>query len=201
MAERGGMWLERVVEAAGATMGAAAMWLSVHPGQGQQQPKLPPVDEDDDDYNPLNEPEEDVLPPVVQAAFDRLGLRGGRLHERTEGMVATYKLLKSLGVSDADIARLVVQRAGDQVDEGLEHVRPAEARLLFEAIEDVVVRAAEEVDTRLNMRGDLVRRIRDSAVATRSGREEALAGMERGLAQGREQLRRLLKSIAREDAE
>ena len=199
MAERGGSWIERVVEAAGATAGALAMWLSVHPGQ--EQPKLPPVDEDDEDYNPLNEPEDEGLPPVVKRAFERLGLRGGRVHERSEGLYAMYKLLKVLGLSDAEIAKLVLQRAGDQVDEGLDRVHPTDARVVFEAIENTLVRAAEEVDSRLEMRGDLIRRVREGALAARAGREETLAVLERGVAQGREQLRRVLKNLSRDDAE
>ena len=199
MAERRGSWIERVAEAAGATAGALAMWLSVHPGQ--EQPKLPPVDEDDEDYNPLNEPEDEGLPPVVERAFERLGLRGGRVHERSEGLYAMYKLLKVLGLSDAEIAKLVLQRAGDQVDEGLDRVHPTDARVVFEAIENTLVRAAEEVDSRLEMRGDLIRRVREGALAARAGREETLAVLERGVAQGREQLRRVLKNLSRDDAE
>src|SRR3712207_1735665 len=183
MAERGGVWLDRVVDVAGVTLGAVMTLLSVQPGGGQ--PKLPPPDEDedDDDYNPLNEPDE-VLPPVVEQAFARLGLQGSGVHERAEGLYAMYRILKTLGYSDADIARLALQRAGQSVDDGLDRVRPTDARVAFEALEEAAVRAAAEVDTRLDLRGDLIRLVREGALAARLGREDLLTGLERGLQEG-----------------
>ena len=198
MAERGDMWLERVVEAAGVTLGAAMTLLSVRPGG--EQPKLPPPDEDADDYNPLNEPDE-VLPPVVEQAFTRLGLQGSGVHERAEGLYAMYRILKTLGYSDVDIARLALQRAGQSVDDGLDRVRPTDARAAFEALEEAAVRAAAEVDTRLDLRGDLIRLVRDGAIAARAGREEMLTGLERGLQEGRGHLRRILRGLSRDEGE
>lgn len=197
MAERGGWWLERFAEVAGATIGAAATLLSVSGGQGQESRPALPLGEDDDDYNPLNEPDE-VLPPVVESAFARLGLKGSGVHERAEGLYAMYRLLKTLGYSDADIAKLALQKAGDGVDEGLEKVRPADARAAFEVLEEAALRGATELDTRLDLRGDLVRLVRDGAVAARAGREELLTGLERGLLQGRQYLRGVLKGLARD---
>jgi hypothetical protein len=196
MAERGEVWLERVVDVAGVTLGAAMTLLSVRPGGGQ--PKAPPPDEDDDDYSPLNEPDE-VLPPVVEQAFVRLGLKGSGVHERAEGLYAMYRILKTLGYSDADIARLALQRAGQSVDDGLDRVRPTDARVAFEALEEAAVRAAAEVDTRLDLRGDLIRLVRDGALAARLGREDLLTGLERGLQEGRGHLRRILRGLTRED--
>jgi len=195
MAERGEVWLERAVEAAGATLGAAMTLLSVRPGGERAQ--LPPPEEDED-YNPLNEPDE-VLPPVVEGAFARLGLRGSGVHERAEGLYAMYRLLTTLGYSDADIARLALQRAGESVDDGLDRVRPSDARAAFEALEEAAVRAATEVDTRLDLRGDLIRLVRDGALAARFGREEVLTGLERGLREGRGHLRRILKGLAKDE--
>ncbi|MGH2585642.1 MAG: hypothetical protein ACRDJE_12075 [Dehalococcoidia bacterium] len=198
MAQRGDAWVERVVEAAGATLGAAMLLLSVNPG-GEQQQKLPPLDEDDEDYNPLNEPDDEGLPPLVEGAFKTLGLRGSGLHERTEGWYAAYRVLKVLGLSDADIARLILQKAGEQVDEGLDRVHPSDARGLFETVEHAVERAAGDVDERLDLHGDLARRIREGMIGARAGREEALTGLERGFDQGKAQLRRILRGLGRDD--
>jgi hypothetical protein len=198
MAERGDVWLNRVVDVAGVTLGAAMTLLSVRTGGGQ--PRLPPPDEDDDDYNPLNEPDE-VLPPVVEQAFARLGLQGSGVHERAEGLYAMYRVLKTLGYSDADIARLALQKAGSSVDEGLDRVRPSDARVAFEALEEAAVRAATEVDARFDLRGDLIRLVRDGAVAARSGREDLLMGLERGLQEGRGHLRRILQRLSRDEGD
>ena len=196
MRDRGEAWLERMVEVAGATLGAGMTLLSMNAG-GERQER-PPLDEEDEDYNPLNEPDE-VLPPVVERAFARLGLQGSDVHERTEGLYAMYRLLKTLGYSDTEIARLALQKAGESVDDGLERVRPTEARVVFEALEDAAVRAAMEIDGRLSLRGDLIRLVREGAVAARAGREEMLAGLERGLLEGRGHLRRILKGLKKDE--
>ena len=196
MRDRGEAWLERMVEVAGATLGAGMTLLSMNAG-GERQERQP-LDEEDEDYNPLNEPDE-VLPPVVERAFARLGLQGSDVHERTEGLYAMYRLLKTLGYSDTEIARLALQKAGESVDDGLERVRPTEARVVFEALEDAAVRAAMEVDARLSLRGDLIRLVREGAVAARSGREEVLTGLERGLVEGRAHLRRILKGLKKDE--
>ena len=167
--------------------------------RSDERPVKSDAGEEHDDYNPLREEEDEGLPPVVEQAFARLGLKGGVVYERTEQLYAMYRLLKVLGLSDAEIARLVVKNAGDRLDEGLDYVRPAQARPVFDAVEEVLVRAAEEADMRLNLRGDLIRRVRDGALAARTGREEALIGLERGFAQGREQLRRILRRVAAAD--
>jgi hypothetical protein len=198
MGERDGMWLERVAGVAGAAAAIAASWLSVSSGSGRAE--RPPLDEDDEDYNPLNEPDdEEGLPPAIDAVFTRLGLRDSPMYEHTEGYYAMYRMLKTLGVSDADIAKMVLQKAGEQVDEGLGRVRPTEARAVFEVMEDAALRAASELDTRLTLHGDLVRRVHEGATAARAGREELLLGLERGLLEGREQLRRILKGLSRND--
>jgi hypothetical protein len=195
MAERGDVWLERVAGVAGATLGAAMSLMDRRPG-GERPQGTP--DEDDDDYNPLNEPDE-VLPPAIEKAFARLGLTGGGVHERAEGFYAMYRLLKTLGYSDSEIAKLAMQKAGAGVDESLDRVRPSEARAIFETLEEAAVRGATELDTRLSLRGDLVRLVREGTQAARGGREDLLTGLERGLLQGREQLRRALKRLSDEE--
>lgn len=192
------MWLERVAGVAGAAAAVAASLLSVSGGSGQRP--RPPLDEDDEDYNPLNEPDDEGLPPVIEAAFKRLGLQESPVYERTEGYYAMYRVMKTLGFTDADIARLVLQKAGERVDEGLEGVRPTETRAVFEAMEEAALRAASEVDARLSLNGDLIRWVREGATAARAGREDVLLGLERGLTQGREQFRRILKGLSRDDA-
>jgi hypothetical protein len=121
------------------------------------------------------------------------------VHERAEGFYAMYRLLKTLGYSDAEIAKLAMQKAGTGVDENLERVRPSEARALFEALEEAALRGATELDTRLSLRGDLIRLVREGTQAARSGREDLLTGLERGLVHGRESLRRALRTLAAEE--
>jgi len=87
------------------------------------------------------------------------------------------------------------------VDDGIGQVRPTDARPVLESVENAVLRAAEEVDTRLNLGGDFIRRVRDGAVAARAGREDALTGLEKGFSQGREQLRKFLRGSSREGTE
>lgn len=156
----------------------------------------PKDDWDEDDDTPILRPEDDeVLPAVVERAFVRLGLRESAAYERTEAAVAMYRVMKVLGLSDADIAKLVLRNAGGRVEEEVgRRVNPVETRRLLDQIEDSVIDAAIEADQRLNLNGDLVRRVRDTALLARAGREDALTGIERGVAQGRELLRRLLRS-------
>jgi hypothetical protein len=195
MAERGVWWLEAVASAA---VGLAVSLLSV---QNNSKDVVPAKPEAPDEPRPEDATEESGLPPVIERALYQLGLRSGKVHERAEQLVAMYKLLKALGMSDADIAKLIVQKAGERVDDGIGQVRPTDARPVIEAVENAMLRAAEEADTRLNMGGDLIRRVRDGAVAARAGREDALTGLERSLGQGREQLRKFLRGSASKDAE
>ena len=142
------------------------------------------------------EPEENGgLPGALVRTLENIGLRGSRLYERAEQLHALYRLLKALGFSDADIARLVAKNAGDRLDEGLDRMRPGDARPIFEAVEEALVGAATEVDTRLGLNGDFIRRVRDGAIAARAGREEVLVGLERAIGQGREQFRRVLQAV------
>jgi hypothetical protein len=148
------------------------------------------------------EPEEDGgLPGALVRTLENIGLRGSRLHERAEQLHALYRLLKALGYSDADVARLVAKNAGDRLDESLDRVRPGDARPVFEAVEEALVGAATEVDTRLGLNGDLIRRVRDGAIAARAGREEVLVGLERAIGQGREQFRRIIQAVTTEPDE
>jgi hypothetical protein len=194
-AERGMEWLGRLVGNV-VTTGATALLTvaATTTGANREPVTRRTVDEDDEDYNPLLHDEEDGLPPVVAKAFATLGLRESGLHERTEGLYAMYRLLKAMELTDADIAKLAVQKAGERLDEGLMNVRPAEARPLFEALEQTVLRAAVDVDERLELRGDLVRPLREAVALARAGREEALSALDRGFNEGREGLRRALTS-------
>lgn len=138
------------------------------------------------------------LPGALLRMLEGLGLRGSPLHERAEQIYALYRLMKALGFSDADIARLVAKNVGEKVDEGLDRVRPAEVRPIFEAVENVLVGAAAEVDTHLRLNGDFLRRVHASALAARAGREDVLLGLERAVDQGREQFRRILRAVTAE---
>jgi len=102
MAERGVWWIGQAV--ASAAVGLAVSLLSVQPGKDV----VPAKPESPYEPKPEDEAEESGLPPVVERALYQLGLQSGKVHERAEQIVATYKLLKALGLSDADIAKLVV---------------------------------------------------------------------------------------------
>ncbi|MFN8558519.1 MAG: hypothetical protein U0531_14640 [Dehalococcoidia bacterium] len=49
---------------------------------------------------------------VVVRGFRRLGARGEELRGRVEGYYGLYRVMKALGMSDADIAALVARQAG-----------------------------------------------------------------------------------------
>jgi hypothetical protein len=68
-------------------------------------------------------------------------------------------------------------------------------RRLSDAAFAAVIRAAEDVDERLELRGDFVRQVRDLIQAARVGREDALHAFERGSVAARALLARLLEQL------
>lgn len=124
-----------------------------------------------------------------------IGDQGVVLRERLEGLQAAYKLLKALGMSDADIARLVADQGRQILAREVEdrNLTAGEARRVIENVQETVIRAAQEVDVRLDLGGDFSRRIREGVVATRAGREDVLLAGEKGYATAREQLLKVLK--------
>lgn len=131
---------------------------------------------------------------LVGRAVRSMGARGGAVRERIEGLYGIYRLLRALGMSDAEIATLVAEQARQRLGRGLpEPVLSAEdARRVLDGVQDTVVRAAQEVDVRLDLGGDFVRGVREAALAARAGREDAFVALERGVGAAREHLRRVL---------
>jgi hypothetical protein len=128
---------------------------------------------------------------------EALGEQGTLLRERVEGLAATYRLLRAMGMTDQQIAALVteqvrtlvVQRLGGRVPE------QEDLRRLSDALFAAVARAAEDVDQRFDLGGDFVRQVRDLIQAARAGREDALRAFERGSSAARALLERLLAHI------
>jgi hypothetical protein len=128
---------------------------------------------------------------------EALGEQGTLLRERVEGLAATYRLLRAMGMTDQQIAALVteqvrtlvVQRLGGRVPE------QEDLRRLSDALFAAVARAAEDVDQRFDLGGDFVRQVRDLIQAARAGREDALRAFERGSSAARALLERLLAQI------
>src|SRR5262249_7797448 len=79
-----------------------------------------------------------------------IGEPGQALRERVEGLQAAYKLLKALGMSDADIARLVADQGRQLLAQELEErtLTAADARRVIDNVQETVVRAAQDVDER-----------------------------------------------------
>jgi hypothetical protein len=193
MLERRG-WLDVAVSAASLAAGLGMMAVSIATNGGGR--RMVDADRRGTDTDAEDDADEGGLPPVVERAFAQVGISGSRLHERTEQVYAMYRLAKAVGMSDADIAKLVVQKAGEKLDDGLERVRPVETRPLFEAIEEGLLRVAAETDSRLDLGGDLMRRMREHLIEARANREQTLAGLDRTFEQGRSELRRLLRRTA-----
>jgi hypothetical protein len=133
----------------------------------------------------------DVLGRTLRA----VGAQGTALKERVEGFYGAYRLLRALGMSDAEIAAFIAGQARARLERGLEARTPtaADMRTVLDGAQESIVRAAEDVDARLDLGGDFVRRVREAAQATRTGREDALIAVERAVATAKEQLRRLLR--------
>lgn len=137
------------------------------------------------------------LRALLRRLAETLGEQGALLRERVEGLAATYRLLRAMGMTDQQIAALVaeqartllVQRVGGRAPE------QEDLRRLSDALFAAVVRAAEDVDQRLDLGGDFVRQVRDLIQAARAGREDALRAFERGSSAARALLERLLARI------
>lgn len=124
-----------------------------------------------------------------------IGGQSAVMRERFEGLQAAYKLLKALGMSDADIARLVADQGRQILAREVEerNLTAAEARRVIENVQETVIRAAQDVDVRLDLGGDFARRVREGVDSTRAGREDVLLAGEKGYTAAREQLLKVLK--------
>lgn len=122
------------------------------------------------------------------------GTRGQALRERAEALVGAYRLLRALGMTDAEIARFVAEQAAERAGRGLDQHAPDtdDMRRVVDTVQESVVRSAQLVDQRLNLNGEFVRRVRDGIQASRTGREDVLVVLDRGLGVARAQLRSLL---------
>ncbi len=128
---------------------------------------------------------------------EALGEQGALLRERLEGLAATYRLLRAMGMSDQQIAALVAEQARTLLVQRLGGRAPEQENLrrLSDALFAAVVHAAEEVDERFDLKGDFVRQVRDLIQAARVGREDALRAFERGSSAARALVERLLAQI------
>ena len=124
-----------------------------------------------------------------------IGAQGTAMKERVEGFYGAYRLLRALGMSDAEIAGFIAGQARNKLERELNKnsLTAADMRKVMDGVQESVIRAAEDVDARMNLGGDFVRRVRDGVQATRAGREDALLGLEKGVAAGKEQLRKILR--------
>ncbi|MBI2761214.1 MAG: hypothetical protein HYX51_07305, partial [Chloroflexi bacterium] len=136
---------------------------------------------------------------MLGRTFRSVGDRGVAIKERFEGFVGIYKLLKSLGMSDKDIAALVAEQARIQLGREASERTPtaADARRVMDGLQDTVIKAAQEVDVRLDLGGNFARRVRDAVQSTKTGREDALLFTERGVAVAKEQLLKVLNREAK----
>jgi len=183
-------------------LAAGLAFLAGHDGGGRP-PALPATQPGTDLETDAREeePERQPGPAWVESfgdllgrTFRAVGAQGTALRERAEGFYGAYRLLRALGMSDAEIAAFIAGQARSRLERELggHTLTAADMRKVLDGVQDTVVRAAEEVDVRLDLGGDFVRRVREGVQATRTGREDALAALERGVATGKEQLRKLL---------
>ena len=124
-----------------------------------------------------------------------VGARGAALRDRAEQGYAVYRVLRALGMSDAEIAGLIARQARSWVEtEVLDQAPTADdARRAADDLAERVVRVAAEVDDRLGLHGDFVRPVREGLQTAKAGREDALTAAERTLAGARALFRTLLK--------
>ena len=191
----------RLGSGAAAALAGALAFLSGHDGggAGRASAHLPVdprrEDERDEEIPPANEGER--VSYIMGRAFRTLGAlaQGGPLRERAEGYYAMYRLLRALGMSDQEIAALVARQVRDRVERRLEGRAPtaADTRQALDALQETIIRTAQEVDTRLSLGGGFVRPVREAVLAARAGREDAIITVERTLATAREQFRLLIK--------
>ena len=177
-------------------LATGAAFLSAHGGGDRTAPEDTPRALPERTGDPLPEPagRADSFGEALGKAFRGLGAQGSALKERLEGYYGMYRLLRALGMSDAEIARLVAGQARDRLEQDLRERTPTagDARRVMDDLQERVLRAAEDVDSRLGLGGDFVRRVREATLAATTGREDALISLERGATAAREQLRKAL---------
>lgn len=183
-------------------LAAVAAFLSAHEGGGRAVPivqgEVLPKDADTTEEEAKPRPSErwaESFGELLGRTVRTIGAQGTAMKERVEGFYGAYRLLRALGMSDAEIAGFIAGQARAKLERELNKttLTAADMRKVMDGIQETVIRAAEEADERLDLGGDLVRRVRDGVQATRAGREDALLTLEKGLTAGKEQLRRLLK--------
>ncbi len=180
-----------------AVVGWLAAFLAAGTGEGRRAaaesglPALPKRGREDDGDPAAGQGGLRALFGRLAEALDE---QGALLRERVEGLIATYRLLRAMGMSDQQIAALVAEAARAQLARRLGGRTPErdELRRLSDAVFMMVVRAAEDVDERFDLKGDFVRQVRDLVQAARAGREDALRAFERGSTAARALVERLL---------
>lgn len=189
--------LAMILAATGAFMAA----FDGRPHAGLPAGKLSPGAQNDHDDGPRRSPPEqwaETFGDLVGRAARSLGARGDVWRGRIEGVYGMYKLLRALGLTDQEIAALVAKQVRWRVERGVAEIAPTpdDVRRAGDGLEETIIRAAQDVDVRLGLGGEFVRRVRESVQASRAGRENTFTGVERGMATAREQLRRLLRDQA-----
>ncbi len=180
--------------------GWLAAFLAAGAGEGRRAaaesglPALPKRGREDDGHPAAGQGGLRALFGRLAEALDE---QGALLRERVEGLITTYRLLRAMGMSDQQIAALVAETARAQLARRLGGRTPErdELRRLSDAVFMMVVRAAEDVDERFDLKGDFVRQVRDLVQAARVGREDALHAFERGSVAARALLARLLEQF------
>lgn len=193
----GGAGLAGVLAAVGA-------FLSGHDG-GRNLPAVPERSlEPEVDAEVISEPRAKMRPSerwsesfgeLLGRTVRNIGAQSAAMKERVEGFYGAYRLLRALGMSDAEIAGFIAGQARDKLEREINKnsLTAADMRKVMDGVQESVIRAAEDVDARMNLGGEFVRRVRDGVQATRTGREDALLTLEKGVTAGKEQLRKVLR--------
>jgi hypothetical protein len=176
--------------------GGGAKPAEVRPNGDRKRAEIEAAESNVDAAAPPREDRAEAFAEMLGRSFRMLGVQADAVRERIEGYYGIYRLLRTLGLSDQEIAALVAQQARTRVERELRGrtLTAAETRRALDGVSETVVRAAEGVDERLNLGGEFVRRVRDGVQASKAGREDVLIGLDRGLAAAREQLRKVLKN-------
>ncbi len=186
----------------GMVMGSAALGLGLAFGAGMDGGRMPvtraeppavPADDDSPERGGAEQLAES-LGRLLGRVSRRVEQQSTAMRERLEGLLGIYRLLKAMGLNDQQIAALVAEQARGMLGREVEQrqLTADEMRRVADALQDSVIRMAQEVDDRLKLAGGLSRPVREAVAASKTGREDVLPVIERTAGQGRELLLKLL---------
>lgn len=117
------------------------------------------------------------------------------MRRRYESLRGIYRLLREMGMSDAEIAKLVATQGREFLGQELSErtLTAAEINRALDNLNYTVLKAITEVDDRLNLDGELIERAQLSLATTRRGRTQAAAHLETAYAAVRSRLLKLLE--------